>query len=62
MADPITRRDALVKLGASGVGLFMVDGIIRGQDAAIRIAGQGHVHHDRLPPALVTAAHHGLEV
>jgi alpha-glucosidase (family GH31 glycosyl hydrolase) len=39
MARPISRRDALKQLGSAGAAVALSGGVIRGQAAAIRVAG-----------------------
>ena len=38
MLEPVSRRSALKQLGTAGAGVLFANGIIRGQDAPIRIA------------------------
>jgi alpha-glucosidase/alpha-D-xyloside xylohydrolase len=40
MPEPVTRRDALKRLGAAGASLALGGGVIRGKGPAITIAGQ----------------------
>ena len=37
---PVSRRSALKQLGTAGAGVLFANGIIRGQDGPIRIAGR----------------------
>ena len=39
MSQPISRRDALKRIGAAGAGVVLPSTVIRGQNAPIRIAG-----------------------